>query len=450
MSVGKWLEKAVDYLGQGMWEADLRVLTPLRRNSIRFLQFAYVVGRDFYHDRCMLRASALTYTTLLSIVPLFALMFAVLKGMGFQDALAPILLEEIAVGSEQIVSEILFYIENTHVGKLGAAGLVSLILTVLALLSNIEMTFNHIWGVKETRPFFRRFADYSSVIIVGPVFIFAAISMTTTLQGGWVVQKLLGVSYLGDILLLIFKFLPFLIMWAAFVSLYVFMPNIKVTFKAALAGGILGGTLWQLAQWAYIYFQVGVARYNAIYGTMAALPIFMVWIYISWLIVLLGVEVTYAFQNLRSIRGEMSGEGMNFASREVVALTILRRTASVFLKGEKPQDRETIAEELKLSSRATQDLLDELVRLGFLSEVRKGGDGEFAYQPARSPEKTEVSTVFEALRSDGVAWVRREGGEELEEVDRRLRQAAHAALEGMTLADLTRERETSNDKSLSS
>lgn len=438
----KWWRRLRDFVGQDIWDIDPRSLTRVRLFWLHQAQLVSLVARDFMADRCMLRASALTYTTLLSIVPLLALMFSVLKGFGVQNALEPLILERIAVGSEQIVDTIITYINNTNVGRLGMVGLVALIISVLALLSNIEESFNHIWGVKETRSLMRRFSDYFSVVIFGPVFLLAAISMTATLQAQGFVQHLMGMAYIGQLLLLLFKVLPYVTMWAAFTFLYIFMPNIKVRLPAALLGGIAGGTLWQLGQWGYVHFQVGVARYNAIYGTMAALPIFMVWIYLSWLIVLLGLEVTYASQNLKTVRQEYLGGEVNFATRERIALTVLVVLAQVFQRGERPWTRQRIGEELELPPRLVRNLLADLVRLGLLSLVQDGQDE--AYQPRRSPETLRVLEVFAALRHDGVNYRQvRSGpaGEVVRQVEERLARAGEEAAGTLTLRDLLAARE---------
>lgn len=432
------LQKAKDFLRREVWEFEPGELSRARAFFLRQTQVAILVVRDFQADRCLLRASALTYTTLLSIVPVFALTFALLKGLGVQNTLEPIILKKIAIGSEQIVTEIIRYINNTNVGRLGTVGLITLLLTVLALLSTIEETFNNIWGVQETRSLFRRFADYFSVLIFGPIFVLVAISMTTTLESQAFVQTLLEMAYVGEAIYFLFTVLPFLAMWAAFTFLYIFMPNIKVDFRAALVGGIFGGTLWQLAQWSYLFFQVGVARYNAIYGTMAALPIFMVWIYVSWIIVLLGMEVTYAYQNLRHVRLEIRGETVNFASREMVALTILLQVAEAFHRGEKPWRLQNISEGQGLPPRLVRSVIEELVRLRFLSEVRVGED-EFGYQPARALENMKVTSVVRSLKQDGVNVSRMRKTAEwkiIGELERRIDQAGHDALGELTLDDL--------------
>ena len=447
MTIGERWQQLRQFFSKGLWEVDPRQLGRGRFFLLHQAQLATLVARDFIADRCMLRASALTYTSLLSVVPLLALMFSVLKGFGVQNALEPMILERIAVGSEEVVDRIITYINNTNVGRLGVVGLVALVVAVLALLSNIEDSFNHVWGVNETRTLMRRFADYFSVVIFGPVFLFAAVSMTASLQAQGFLRHLMEMAYVGHLIVLLFKLLPYVAMWAAFTFLYVFMPNIKVQFRSALVGGVIGGTLWQLGQWGYVHFQVGVARYNAIYGTLAALPIFMVWIYFSWLIVLLGVEVTYASQNLRTIRQEFRGGNVNFSSRERVALTVLLVLTGAFTRGERPWSREQIGEEMELPPRLVSSVLGDLVRLGFVSEVQlEALDG---YQPGRSPETLEVLTVLRAMREDGVDYLQLAARPERDAVRQlmaRLDAEQEKALAGVTIRDLARQSEMVEDQ----
>jgi membrane protein len=424
-----------------LWEIDPQTLSRVRLFWLKQAQIVAVVYRDFFNDGCLIRASALTYVTLLSIVPLLALMFAMLKGLGVQNALEPVILEHLAIGSEQVISEVVRYINNTNVGRLGTFGLVFLVFATLTLLSNIEKSFNHVWGVKETRPLFRRFADYFSVVVIGPIFILVAISMTTTLQSQGVVRRLLETVYVGHFVYFLFQVIPYVFMWIAFAGLYIFMPNIKVSPKAALVGGIFGGTIWQLCQWGYVHFQFGVARYNAIYGTMAALPILMVWLYLSWVIVLMGLEVTYASQNLRTIQREIQGDQMNFASRELIALTMLAVVSETFYRGERPWNWERISVELELPPRLTKLVLTDLVRLGFLSQVDAGA-GETAYQPARALETVPIDQVLRAFREDGISYTKLRPTPEREAVlaiEERIRSAQQQALADTTMDHLVKE-----------
>lgn len=399
------VEKAREFLTRRLWNIDPKELGPGGRFLLKLAQICSLVVRDFYKDQCLLQASALTYTTLLSIVPLLALMFAVLKGFGVQNILEPLILERLMVGSEGMVAQVMTYIDNTNFGRLGAVGLVLLLVTVLTLLINIESSFNHIWGVQESRSLLRCCTDYLSVVLISPLLLLAAISMTTTLRNQDLIQQLLETAFVGEAVLLGFKLLPFVAMWAAFTFLYIFMTNTRVNFSAALVGGVFGGTLWLLVQWIYVGFQVGVTRYNAIYGTMAALPIFMVWIYVSWVCVLLGLELSYSWQNLRSLRREAGMGEVSYASREFVGLSLLLLIAEDFYRGARPRSREDLAEELDLPPRLTQRVLGDLVRLGFLSEIRDGKRDIAAYQPGREPETLTLETVVKALREDGESCI---------------------------------------------
>jgi len=429
------------YLEKGLWESDGGKGSLVWRFLKQLVRIAVVVYRKFIDDRCLLRASALTYTTLLAIVPLLALMFSVLKGFGVQGALEGIILQQIAVGSEQIVHQIVTYINNTNVGRLGAVGLVALLMTVVAMLTNIEQSFNHIWMVRETRTWVRRFSDYLSVLVIGPVFLFAAISMTTTLQSHAFLQRLIEMAYVGEVILTMFRVLPYVVMWAAFTFLYIFMPNIKVHISAALLGGIVGGSLWQLAQWGYVFAQVGVARYNAIYGTMAVLPILMVWIYISWLIVLMGVVLTYTVQNIDSIRREIVEREVGFICREKAALAMM----AVIVRGFYRQENWTsgrLASYLGLPPRLRQEVLEELIRLDFVVEAMdENGEGGHLI-PGRPPETTAVADLLHTFRDRGGDLPRRLDAVEWKGADRLeswLEKAEKEALQGMTLKDLALE-----------
>lgn len=398
------LGKIRQFLIYDLWRIDPGELTRWRVFWLRQTQVVWLVIRDFRIDNCMLRASALTYATLLSIVPLLALMFSLLKGLGVQNVLEPFLIKNLAIGSQEAVAEIFRYIENTQFGRLGVIGLVVLVLTVLTLLSNIEKSFNHIWKVRETRTLLRRFADYFSVVLLSPLLLLAAVSISTSLQSQTLVLKLLETAYIGDAVLLLFKLTPFVVMWAAFLFLYLFMPNTQVRFRAALIGGIVGGTLWQVTQWGYVHFQVGVGKYNAIYGTMAALPIFMVWLYLSWMIVLFGLELSYAVQNIGTVRQEIDSRKINFACRQQLTLALLVATGETFYRGETAWSGEQIGRFLKLPPRVAAELLDDLVRLKLLAVLCDEGESGLRYQPGRALDALTIQEVFEILRKDGASY----------------------------------------------
>jgi membrane protein len=441
--LGKNLEKVKSFFAEELWSIDTRDLTRWRLFWLRQAQILSLALRDFNNDKCMLRASALTYATLLSIVPLLALMVSMLKGLGVQNVLEPVILGKIAGGMDEVVSAIFRYIENTNFGRVGWVGLAFLIFSVLTLLSNIEKSFNHIWRVQETRTLLRRFSDYFSVVLLSPLLIFAAVSISTSLQSQTLVQRLVETAYIGEAVVLIFKLVPFLAMWAAFIFLYLFMPNTRVRFQAALIGGIFGGTIWQLVQWAYVNFQFGVAKYNAIYGTLAALPIFMVWLYLSWVIVLLGLELTYAVQNASTLRQELGNERLNYASRQRLALTVLVLVGENFYGGRPPWTLEELCSQLQMPMRQASDLLADMVRLGLLVTVQ-GEDGEISgYQPGRAPETLELKEILRTWRLDGAdcpAGFRLPARQIVSGIEEQVTEAEQSALQGMTLKDLVMRR----------
>ncbi len=383
-----------------LWEQNPADLSFFQRISLRQVQTAALVLRDFGTNQCFLRAAALTYYTMLSLVPLLALTFALLKAFGVQNLLQPMIIEKLNVGDGQVADVILGYINNTQVTQLGAVGLAFLIIAVVSLLTNVEQSFNHVWGVKSVRPILRRFADYLSVIFVGPLLIISAISMTSTLTSHSLVQKLLEMQMVGNVILLLFKVTPFIFMWLAFTGLYVFMSNIKVEWRAAFVGGVVGGTLWQIAQVGYIHFQVGVGRYNAIYGTMAALPIFMIWLYLSWVIVLFGLGICYAKQNLRTSGRDLRGSEVSRNSFEQIALALLVTLADRFAKGEPPVSHEQLAKYLFIPPRLCRGIINLLLKVGFVTEISTL-TGHRQYQLGRSAEDLGVAEIIRKMGDSG-------------------------------------------------
>jgi len=404
----------------------------LKGRFFSVLQSIYSILISFDTHQGLLRAAALTYTTLLSLVPFLAIAFSVLKGLGAQNALEPIL-QQFAGDSEETISRIIDYVNNTNVKSLGAIGLVFLILAVISLMGNIEEAFNAVWGVSETRSVQRRFSDYLSVVVVGPVLLLAATTMTTSLQSQWMLQWLIQNTYLGGAILLLFQFLPYLSVSIAMVFLYIFIPNTRVSFASAVAGGVVAGTAWELAQWGYFHFQVGVAKYNAIYGTLAALPIFLVWIYTSWLIVLFGLEIVFAHQHRgRSLPGS-SAFSLSVTAREELAVALLLQVNLHFIKGGIPPSPHLLADELNVPLLPLETLFDQLERLGFLVATSGSRSG---WLPARDPSELQVSDVIRALRGVSELQTVTPVLQLAEEVIQKGWDGSRASLEGVTVREL--------------
>lgn len=251
----------------------------------------------FLADRCMMYASALAFSSMLSVVPFLAILFAILKVLNVHKVLAPIVLSNVAAGSQEVIGRILDYINNTNVGSLGVIGFMALLLSVMATLDNLEDAFNQIWGLARGKKVHHKLRDYLIVIFSIPLLFTLTVTITTILRHQWVVQWFFQLPGFGHLLLMLFRLVPYLSIWIALTCLYLFMPNTRVRMRSAMAGGLVAGIVWQFVQWIYIYFQIGVSRYNAIYGTMALLPVFMTWILTSWVIVLAGMQLVWFLQN---------------------------------------------------------------------------------------------------------------------------------------------------------
>ena len=405
----------------------------LKGKLYSLLRLTYVIAVNFITHQGPMRASALTYTTVLSMVPFLAIAFSVLKGLGAQNALEPIL-RQVAGDSGDTVSRIVNYVNNTNVKSLGVIGLALLIITVISLMGSIEEAFNAVWGVRETRSVQRRFSDYLSVVVVGPILLLAATSMTSSLQSQWMLQWLIQNTYLSDAILLLFRFLPYVSVWIAMVFLYIFIPNTKIRFASAVTGGIVAGTAWQLAQWGYFHFQVGVANYNAIYGTLAAVPVFLVWIYTSWLIVLFGLEIVFAHQH----HGHgiyVSALHLTETAREELSLALLLQVCHHFQAGGTPPSTGQLADELDVPLLLMETVSDELRLLGYIAAT---GSNESGWLPVRDPSEVQVRDVIGSLRGVSELQNSSKALQCAEETVRKGWDGCRVSLEGVTVRDLLR------------
>jgi membrane protein len=329
------------------------------------LQVVLIVWRGFFWDhQCLLRSSALTYTTLLALVPMLAFMFAFLKGLGVQNMLEPWLIDKLSAGSEDTVRLIIDYVNNVKVGTLGVIGLGSLLFSTVLQLRTVEHTLNEIWGVRAGRPLLRQISDYVSVMVIAPVLLLLAITVNAVLRSQ-VVAVLLKQPYIEDALVLM---LTYVAVWGVFIFIYAFIPNIRVRLVPALIGGIVAGTLWQLAQRAYIDFQVGVVKYHAIYGAFAQLPLLMIWLYISWVIVLLGAELTFACQNVAVYPLERFAPFTNFYVREWLASAIYFSLARAFAEGTGSWSATAFAQQYRIPMRLVREVIQSLLHAKLVIE----------------------------------------------------------------------------------
>ncbi|MDD5255900.1 MAG: YihY/virulence factor BrkB family protein, partial [Candidatus Omnitrophica bacterium] len=292
-------KKIVNFLNKDIWRIRLKDVPQKRSFFIRTLRIILLSLRRFNEDKCSLSASALTFYSLLSIVPVLAMIFGIAKGFGLDAMLEKQLLEKIPA-QDEIITNIMNFshslLENTKGGLIAGVGVALLFWTVIKVLGDVERSFNDIWGIKNMRSLMRRFADYLSVMLICPVLLILASSATVFIntQAKMLTQKISVLGAFAPTVYFLLDLLPYTVMWAVFTFLYIFIPNTKVNFKSGILAGIVAGTIYQVMQWVYVHFQIGVANYNAIYGSFAALPLFLVWLQLSWRVVLLGAEISFA------------------------------------------------------------------------------------------------------------------------------------------------------------
>ena len=310
---------------------------PARRNAaLRFVRTLLILGRDLTVGQLTLRAMGLVYTTLLSIVPLLALSFSVLKAFGVTNQIQPMLqrfLEPLGEKGEEVALRIGQFIENMNVGVLGAVGLVLLMVTVISLMHKIEESLNFIWHIPRPRRITERFSRYLSVLLVGPILVFSALGVTATVMNIETVRELLAIDALGQAVSMFSRLLLYLLVIAAFTFVYLFIPNTRVELGAALVGGIAGGIAWQSAGWAFAVFVATSNQYAAIYSGLAILVLFMIWLYLSWLILLFGASVAFYVQHPEYLFARGGEPRLSNRMRERLALSAMSLVAERFLAG---------------------------------------------------------------------------------------------------------------------
>lgn len=385
----------------------------------RLVRIAWLAGRGVLRDQCLLRASALTYITVLSLVPLLALAFAVAKGFGFyahlvHDVIEPFLdrtfgalpvpgegidSEESGLAVRIAIDQLLSFVDGTKFSALGVVGLLVLLWTGLKLLGAIEQAFNDIWDAPRPRSVMRKLSDYLAMIVVTPIFLFAATGLTTAAHGSAFARFLRDSAGLGSALDVTLRLAPLLALWASFAFLYYAMPNTRTRCASAALGGLLASLLWQGALLLHIRFQVGVANYNAIYSSFAALPIFLVWVNVSWVIVLLGAELAFAHQSEPSYAEAPSARPADPSLGVAAGLRAVLRIAQSFAAGEPPRSSTAIAEDLALPEPAVAGSLGQLARAGILAVADH--EGAPAWVLARDPATVRAKDVLDALRRSG-------------------------------------------------
>jgi membrane protein len=405
--IRKIFTKAADFIKQDVWRIRRTNLPPTKSFFLKLLRVLILSARGFDEDKCQLRASALTFYSLISIVPVAAMAFGIAKGFGFEKMLEAQLRSKLA-GQEQILDRVIQFshslLESTRGGLLAGIGLIVLFWAVVRMLGQIEGSLNDIWGIKEQRSLGRKFGDYLSLMLICPVLIILSSSATLFIitQVTLILERIAILGAFSPVILFLLQLLPYGLLWGLFTFIYIFMPNTKVRFTSALLAGIIAGTIFQAVQWVYITFQIGVAKYNAIYGSFAALPLFLIWLQMSWLIVLYGAELSFALQNVDTYEFEPDALQASRRLKTLLSLQITQRLVENFARGEPPLTARQVSHELEIPIRLVNEIIFELTQSNILSGTEIGEDGERGFQPARDINTLTIQHVVDAMELKGL------------------------------------------------
>lgn len=347
-----------------------------------------------------LRASALTYYTLFAIVPIFALFFGVAKGFELDQWLREELMTRMSEHKE-ILDRLLAFadttLNQTKGGLVAGIGALMLCWSVVKMIGNIELAFNRVWKVKKTRTIFRKFTDYLSFLVIAPVMLAAAGSATV------MVSRLLRefsekntlVSFSRPLIEFGIQCVPYLLVWILFTFIYSFLPNTRVKFKAALFGGVISGTIFQVLQMGYVLVQMALSRYNVIYGSFSALPLFLIWMYLNWLIMLFGVTLCYLFQHFDYDSKRARDCDRTPADKRLLALMIAAEVTNEFAEGKEASTVVELSRKLDISETLTNELLYNLVQSKVLCQIAGPEYDNPSYRPGMPLDKMNIVNVLQ-------------------------------------------------------
>lgn len=434
-----------------VWSAELRDLRGFKLFGVRALRMLYVVIRDLIGGELNLRAMSLVYTTLLSVVPLLAVSFTVLKAFGVHKEIAPRLqrfLEPLGPKGMELAEDVTGFVENVQVGLLGAVGVTLLIYTSISLMHKIEAAVNFVWHIETLRSFGRRVSNFLIVILLGPVLVVTALAVTADLMGtteaflkqemadyGLVHTLINGVKEWGQALL------PYGLVWITFSFIYWTVPNTRVRFSAAAVGGIVASVLWQTTSWGFGAFIASSARYATIYKGFAVLILTLIWLYLNWLMLLIGAQVAFYVQNPHFLTRKPLRLALSNRLKEGLALTIMYLVGYHHYHDQPPWNIQTLCDRLDLPYEPVQSVLNLLARQGYLELT---GDDPPGYLPARDTEKIEIRELLSSVRQAEESRFLNEdcvqAPAEVRDLAARLQQSIDDTLAKTTIRDLIPDR----------
>ncbi len=408
MDVQKLYQQTRDYLLRTQWETGLNDLPPERRRWRRWLRILTLAVAKFYTDRCLTQAATLTLVVLFSLAPALAVGFAMAKGFGVQAKVRTVIYHQLQVSDtdgnpaaqqlRKMIDPIMDYVDQTHVQALGIVALLLMIYAAWRVLLEIELSLNQVWMVERQRPFVRQIVDYLAVVVVLPLMLTIAVLLSAFLETSSIRAALTSILpwWTAKALVRAATFLAAAIgLW----FLYFSFPNTRVPFRAALAGAIVGAVLWIIVQWAFVKLQIGVANYNRIYGTFAAVPIFLLWLECSWWVILFGAEVSHAYARHRDYEYGGIGFRPELELREELALGAAAVVARAYVREQPAPGYEEIARELHAPVVTIREILRDLVAGKVVVHIQ-GPKAHF--QPAAPPDKITLLRVIKAAHGQGI------------------------------------------------
>ncbi|MCP4579649.1 MAG: YihY family inner membrane protein [Deltaproteobacteria bacterium] len=421
----KLISDGMRFFGEDLWRIRLDAIPWWKTLYIRPLRIVLLGFRAFNEDQCMFRASALTFYSLLSIVPVLAMAFGIAKGFGFQETLER-QLHESFYGHEEVIDNVTVFansmLESTKGGLIAGVGVLILFWTVIRVLGNVESAFNHILNFPKARSMGRKVSDYMATMFICTILLVLSSTLTVVIKSQ-VTTAVQSFSILGSVSPAIFflmKLLPYCAIWLLFTFLYMFLPNGKISLKFGLPAAIAAGTFFQLFQWAYLSFQIGVTKYNAIYGSFAALPLFLVWLQISWLIVLFGAELLFSIKHEKDYEFAPVFSEISYRLKMTIMLQVVHFLVKRFCQGTPPVTSAQIVEALKVPKSLLKQILMETRAAGIVSEICPDKGGARAYQPASDVDLFTVKYVIDKVEQRGLNHLPMLSGPDFEKIKERL------------------------------
>ena len=398
------LKKILDI---NLWDIKIENYNKFIRGSIKTIRLIFSTAVSYKKDDIPLRASSLTLYTMLSVIPLVAIVFGIAKGFGIEKSLQSFLFEKFS-NQQEVLEYVLQFAQNmldhTKGGFIAGIGLIILFWTVLKVLSDIELSFNAIWGVKKARSWSRKFADYFSILLLAPVLILlsssANVYITTSVSN--LAERISLLGFFSPLIFFLLKCIPYLLVWILFSLLYAIIPNTRVNIKSAILAGIIAGTIFQITQWGYIHFQIGVSRYNSIYGTFAAFPLFLIWLNTSWIIVLLGTVFSVNHQNKYHLTSNTEFSKLSWSNRRIAMILILTHIINNFLANKRPIGQSKLAKKLEIDENILSECAELLLNMGLLSKIERKKSYDKFYIPTFDLSELTIEEAIQKIDSHGL------------------------------------------------